>query len=245
MLKAIGYCRVSTQEQKNKRNGIEGQIQAIVQFCEFNGIQLLDVREEEGADGAWGLDRRPVLAGCIDDCKAEGAILLTSRLDRFSRSVEFVSTQMNAFIRKKIRYAACDLGLDVEMFMLHIYASVAEKEKKLIQERTKAALDVLKAKGKPLGRKAHKGQGMAWEAIGEEGRKALSRKAIVYAESMRPLIEPMRNEGLTYKAIAERLNLFGVPTQRQKENHEWEGKHGWTIVSVRNVVMRWDQAIPG
>jgi DNA invertase Pin-like site-specific DNA recombinase len=59
-----------------------------------------------------------------------------SKLDRLSRDVHFISGLMS----QRVPFLVAELGADVEPFMLHIYAAVAEKERVLISQRTKAAL---------------------------------------------------------------------------------------------------------
>lgn len=227
MLEGIGYTRVSTDEQGESRKGLDAQERAIICFAEANNIVLLDVREEIES-GAVGLDGRPVLKSCIDDAK--GRALLVAKLDRFSRDAEFIAVHMNSLVRQKVRLVPCDLGMDVEPFQMHIYAALAQKEREMIGQRTKAALDAIKASGRKLGIHTHKTKAKAHSGL-VHGREAQARKALAFADTMRPLIEPMRLQGMTYEAIAERLNAYQTPTARG-------GK--WSIVSVRNLVLRWD-----
>jgi DNA invertase Pin-like site-specific DNA recombinase len=70
-----------------------------------------------------------------------------AKLDRLSRDVEFIASLMS----KKIPFIVAALGRDVDPFLLHIYAAVAEQERRMISQRTKAALDEAKARGKKLG----------------------------------------------------------------------------------------------
>jgi DNA invertase Pin-like site-specific DNA recombinase len=71
-----------------------------------------------------------------------------SKLDRLSRDVAFVSGLM----AQRVPFIVAELGRDADPFMLHLYAALAEKERRLISERTKAALAAKKASGAMLGR---------------------------------------------------------------------------------------------
>ncbi|MGC1565487.1 MAG: recombinase family protein, partial [Trebonia sp.] len=66
-----------------------------------------------------------------------------SGVDSLSRDVHFVSGLM----AQKVPFIVAELGRDVDPFMLHIYASIAEKERSLISERTRAALAAKRARG--------------------------------------------------------------------------------------------------
>ena len=67
---------------------------------------------------------------------AAGAPIVVAKLDRLSRDVHFISGLMS----QKIPFIVADLGPNVDPFMLHIYAALAEKERGMIAERTRAAL---------------------------------------------------------------------------------------------------------
>jgi DNA invertase Pin-like site-specific DNA recombinase len=54
-------------------------------------------------------------------------------------------------MKHKVSFIVADLGADTDPFMLHIYAALAEKERRMISERTKQALASAKANGKQLG----------------------------------------------------------------------------------------------
>ena len=70
-----------------------------------------------------------------------------AKLDRLSRDVHFISGLM----AERVPFIVAELGADADPFMLHIYAALAEKERRLISERTKAALAAAKARGVKLG----------------------------------------------------------------------------------------------
>ena len=73
--------------------------------------------------------------------------VVVSKLDRLSRDVAFISGLM----AQRVPFIVAELGADADPFMLHLYAALAEKERRLISERTRAALSSRKATGTKLG----------------------------------------------------------------------------------------------
>src|SRR5258705_4542717 len=144
----IVYFRVSTKHQQRSGLGIEAQRAAVKRFAEAEGMQIvaeyIDVETGKGADA---LDRRPQLAAALAAAKRAKCSVLVSKLDRLSRDVAFVSGLM----AQRVPFIVAELGRDADPFMLHLYAALAEKERRLISERTKAALAAKKASGASLG----------------------------------------------------------------------------------------------
>jgi DNA invertase Pin-like site-specific DNA recombinase len=148
MGKAIAYLRVSTQQQHRSGLGIEAQRTAVGRFAEVEGITIIgEFVEAETGKGADALDRRPQLAAALAGARSAKCAVLVSKLDRLSRDVAFVSGLM----AQRIPFIVAELGRDADPFMLHLYAALAEKERRLISERTKAALAAKKASGAKLG----------------------------------------------------------------------------------------------
>src|SRR5262245_48284346 len=148
MSKAVAYLRVSTRQQQRSGLGIEAQRVAIAGFAEAEGITIIAeyVEAETGKD-ADALDRRPQLAAALAAARAGKCSVLVSKLDRLSRDVAFVSGLM----AQRVPFIVAELGRDADPFMLHLYAALAEKERRLISERTKSALAQKKAAGAKLG----------------------------------------------------------------------------------------------
>jgi DNA invertase Pin-like site-specific DNA recombinase len=74
-----------------------------------------------------------------------------ARLDRLSRNVAFVSGLM----AQRVPFIVAELGTDTDPFLLHLYAALAEKERALISQRTKAALARKKAQGAKVGNRTN------------------------------------------------------------------------------------------
>ena len=97
--------------------------------------------EAETGKGADALDRRPQLAAALAAARTAKCSVVVSKLDRLSRDVAFVSGLM----AQRVPFIVAELGRDADPFMLHLYAALAEKERRLISERTKAALAAKRA----------------------------------------------------------------------------------------------------
>jgi DNA invertase Pin-like site-specific DNA recombinase len=144
MRKVVAYCRVSTERQKRSGLGIEAQKGAIARFAQAHGVQIIaEYIEAETGKGADALDRRPQLATALAAAKAAKCPVLVSKLDRLSRDVAFIAGLM----AQRVPFVVAELGPDVDPFMLHVYAALAEKERRLISERTRSALAAKKAQG--------------------------------------------------------------------------------------------------
>jgi DNA invertase Pin-like site-specific DNA recombinase len=82
----------------------------------------------------------------------KGGSVIVAKLCRLGRDVHFISGLM----AKRVPFIVAELGPNVDPFMLHIYASLAEKERSLISQQTKEALAAAKRRGVKLGRNGAK-----------------------------------------------------------------------------------------
>jgi DNA invertase Pin-like site-specific DNA recombinase len=131
----VCYIRVSTDDQHRSGLGEDAQRRAIAEFTAANGLRTV-AEYSDTASGAAPLTRRPGLAAAIEDARKRKCPVVVARLDRLSRDVHFISGLM----AEKVPFVVTAFGLDVDPFMLHIYAAVAQKERAMISQRTKDAL---------------------------------------------------------------------------------------------------------
>lgn len=213
----IAYYRVSTGRQ---RLGLEAQRAAVQAFAQAHGLTIVDeLIEKETGKGADALDRRPVLAKALAQAKKAKASIVVAKLDRLSRNVHFISGLMV----EKVPFVVAALGQNVDPFMLHIYAAIAEQERDQIAARTKAALAAKKAAGVKLGGPKQQEAAVAGAAAGKANADA-------FAANVRPVIQSLQATGLTrLRDIAAALNTRGIKTARGGE---------WHASSVRNVLLR-------
>ena len=172
-MNAIGYVRVSTAEQGKSGLGLAAQRAAIEAFASREGFDISTwyTEVQSGKRVSDTLDERPQLQAALKLGKSLKCPILVSRLDRLSRDVHFLSGLMV----QKVEFVSCDLGLDVEPFMLHIFAALAEKERAMISQRTKAALAALKDRGVRLGSPNPHAGGEVTRALWAQ-RRALAQK---------------------------------------------------------------------
>ena len=148
---AIGYVRVSTTGQERSGLGLEAQRQAIAEFAEREGFTVAEwFTEAESGAGADALEKRPQLASAIAAARKARMPVMVAKLDRLSRDVHFISGLM----AHRVEFVVTSLGRQADPFILHLYAALAEKERALISERTKAGLKAAKRRGQKLGMRA-------------------------------------------------------------------------------------------
>jgi len=143
--------------------------------------------EVETGKGADALDRRPQLAAALSAARSARCSVLVSKLDRLSRDVAFVSGLM----AQRVPFIVAELGRDADPFMLHLYAALAEKERRLISDRTKAALAAKKAAG------GKRGNPRDLAGAGALGRRTQTAAADVFVVGLLPLVRAIQNTAQT------------------------------------------------
>lgn len=193
----IAYRRLSKERKGGKPPlGLDAQQAAIDAFCSVEGYEVKGAFSEiETGKGFDALDRRPQLAAALAAArKLKGCPIIVHKLDRLSRDVAFIAGLMV----QRVPFIVAELGLNVDPFMLHIYAAFAEKERRTIGERTKQALAAAKARGVQLGN--------------ADQAKANAEFARAFAETLRPIVTPVIN--LSSRRIAAFLNERDVKSPR-------------------------------
>jgi DNA invertase Pin-like site-specific DNA recombinase len=221
MERAVAYYRVSTKQQQRSGLGIEAQKATVTRFAEAERLTIVaEFVEIETGKGADALDRCPQLAAALAAARTAKCSVLVSKLDRLSRDVAFVSGLM----AQRVPFIVAELGRDADPFMLHLYAAQAEKERRLIAERTKAALAVRKASGAKLGNPTN------IREAGEIGRATAIAAANDHAERLLPVLQTIRATGArSLGAITVALNERRIPTPRGAR---------WHVSAVANLLAR-------
>ena len=96
---------------------------------------------------------------------------------------------------QRVSFIVAELGADADPFMLHLYAALAEKERRLISARTRDALQAAKARGKRLGRNGAEKLAPAYKA-----------QAVERALTLAPVLRELQAAGLSARRIAAELN---------------------------------------
>jgi DNA invertase Pin-like site-specific DNA recombinase len=189
----IAYHRVSTQKQGRSGLGLEAQRAAVAAFAKAEGFSIVgEFTEVETGKGSDALDRRPELKAALKAAKKLKCQVAVAKLDRLSRDVAFIAGLMS----QRVPFIVTALGRNVDPFTLHIYAALAEQERRMISQRTSAGLQAAKQRGVRLGNRA----------IADANRD----EARARAEALRPVFSELK--GLSANAIAKALNDRNVPT---------------------------------
>jgi DNA invertase Pin-like site-specific DNA recombinase len=216
----ISYLRVSTVAQGRSGLGLEAQRSAVEAHVRSvpGGMVLAEfVEVESGKDNG-----RVKLQAALERCKVTGATLVIAKLDRLSRNAAFLLTLRDA----GVRFVAADMP-QADNLTVGIMAVVAEQERHMTSERTKAALAAAKARGVKLGNP----QGFAGKVY-REGGKAVAVQAAGFAKSLASTVRPLVAQGLSLRAIAAELDSLGVRTARGGS---------WSAQAVKNLVERMDE----
>jgi DNA invertase Pin-like site-specific DNA recombinase len=221
--RAIGYVRVSTEEQAREGISLDAQETRLRAYCTAKEIELLEVVRDEGLSGK---DlKRPGLGRLVAACQegdVEGVVVTKlDRLTRRTRDLLFLVEDIFQVHQVALHslYETIDTSTASGRFFLRIMGALAEMERELISERTVAALAHKKANGErlgavPLGFRLGNGNGL--EPVPEE------------LVSVRRLLGLWR-VGWSYRRIADKLNEEGLQTQRGGR---------WYHTTVAKVVRR-------
>ena len=216
----IAYYRVSTAKQGRSGLGLEAQREALARFGATEGFEIVrEFVEIETGKGADALDRRPQLAAALAEARRRRCAVGVAKLDRLSRDIHFISGLMT----HRVPFLVAELGSDVDPFILHLFAALAEKERAMISTRTREALSRVKARGVKLG-------GPKLAQARKAGVKIIKTNADRHAANVLPIIREIQRAGAkSLRAIAEALNARGVATAR---GGRWQG------MTVSNVLAR-------
>ncbi len=218
---AVGLYRVSTAEQGHSGLGLEAQRASVRAFAEAQGWTLI----AEFSDIASGKDdHRPGFQAALARCRQLGAVLTAARLDRITRRAHTLSR----LLEEGYAIRAADMP-GADDLMMRIYAAMAQKERELIGERTRAALAAARARGRVLG--GDRGYRPAFGPDARVAAQARQEAAERTAHRLALEIEALRAEGvMTNKGLARALMERGVPTPR--------GGSVWTHTTVARLLLR-------
>jgi len=220
MTKAIGYIRVSTQEQATHGVSLEAQSEKIRAYASLYDIELLDIVVDAGVS-AKSLNRDGLQSALqmLDSGKADALIIY--KLDRLTRSVTDWNTLIADYFTDKALLSVTD-QIDTRTaagrLCLNVLMSVAQWEREAIGERTSTALQYKIANGDHVGSPAY-------------GFKMVDKKLeqVSIEHEAIALIQQLKADGLKLQAIADHLNESGIATKRGGL---------WYPTTVKNVLAR-------
>lgn len=202
----ICYYRVSTKKQGLSGLGLEAQETICKNYVSAQqGIILNSYVEVESGKN----DNREILKQAILECKSTNSVLIIAKLDRLSRSVEFIFSLKNS----GVNFVCVDMP-ELTTMTLGIFATFAQSERERISERITIALAEKKKKGVKLGKpenlknnfeKAYSNSLTTRQSNATKNEN--NRKAGLLAVSL-------RNSGITWNEITQTLNDNGFKTRR-------------------------------
>jgi site-specific DNA recombinase len=211
--RAVGYIRVSTEEQATHGHGLASQEKSIRAFAESQGYELVDIVRDAGVSGSIRPADRP---GFADLLAAAGngafAVLLVWKFDRLARNIVYAVTAVNELAERHgvvIRSVTepIDTATPMGRTIFAVLAGMAEQERESITERTwngrreKAGKGGYACGAIPIGYQSDK----------EGGLDLVGAEAVIVRR-----IFGMRKDGATFQAIADALNIDGLRTRRGK-----------------------------
>jgi DNA invertase Pin-like site-specific DNA recombinase len=211
----VPYYRVSTDRQGKSGLGLEAQQKAVSDYLNGGTWELVgeftEIESGKRAD-------RPELAKALEACRRHKARLVIAKLDRLSRNLAFIATLMES----GVEFLAVD-NPHANKLTVHILAAVAQHEREMIAERTRAALQAAKARGQRLGNPK-------LSKVQRKGAAANKAAAERFAANVLPVIRQIQDGGAaSCNAIAKALNERNVRTARGGR---------WSHVQVGAVIGR-------
>jgi DNA invertase Pin-like site-specific DNA recombinase len=222
MVKAIGYVRVSTDEQAREGISLENQKTKIETYCQLNDLELTGILEDAGKSGK-DLNREGMQAiVTLIKARSVGAVVVY-KLDRLSRRVRDTLSLMDLIEKKSIAFHSITERIDTKSamgkFFLNIMASMNQWERDTISERTRDALHLKIAKNERAGQVPY------GYTLAEDGNTLIENET---EQAGIRLIKELHAEGRNYSAICRELSARGFqPLGKQ-----------WYARSIKNILKR-------
>lgn len=221
--KHVAYYRVSTARQGRSGLGLDAQKQSVMDY--LNGGRWKLVGEYTEVESG-GNNARPELAKALAACRIFGATLVVAKLDRLSRDASFLLNLKAA----GARFVIADMPQANEL-TVDLFAVLAQHERRVISERTKAALAAAKRRGVKLGNPAHLDRRARLKGS-VAGNAARSATAAQRAADLGPIVAELRAAGAnTLRALATALNARQIPATRGG---------AWSAPQVQRLLARLD-----
>ena len=227
--KAIGYIRVSTEEQKRDGISLAAQKERIIAYCAFFKFDLIAVYQDDST----GFDmNRPGLHACFEHMKRTGAIFVSIALDRLSRNIIDVEYIMDTYFgvgcQNQMHLMDC-AGIDARTrdgrMMLRFKALMAQHQVETIRDRTQQGVRYAMTQGATVGRLPY---GKAYSRqLDADGRRVVVAVPEQIATITR--IKELHAQGTSPPQIAKTL---------QSENRPTSGNAHWNSTTVRRILQR-------
>jgi len=219
-MKAIGYVRVSTNEQAKEGISLRHQEEKVKAYAALHEMELVDIVVDEGLS-AKTLSGRPGAMRIIDQCLAgEVEAVIVYKLDRMFRNAQEaldVSTKLN---KSGVALHSVTEKIDTQSamgkFFFTIMAACAEMERNLVSERTRDALQHKKRSGEVYNHAPYGYDVVEGKLVDNEYEQGIIKR-----------IKSLREEEVSLQGIADKLNTDNITTKKGKK---------WEASTVRNVL---------
>ena len=216
---AILYLRVSTTEQATEGISLDVQEDRLRAYCIMRDLDIVQVITDAGVSAGKPLDTRPGGQQLLDTIRRKQAdAVVAYKLDRLFRDCADCLTTTKTWDKKGVALHLVDLGgqtLDTSSpmgrFFLTVMAGAAELERNLVSERTRVTMQYKAKKGEYCGGEAPIGRQIADNGIHIEDHDD--------EQELVDLIHQYRTEGLSIRAVADRLNAEGRKARGKKWHH--------------------------
>ncbi len=214
--KAIGYARVSTEEQSREGVSLAAQEAAVRAYCAMRGLELVEVVIDAGVTASKALSTREGGRRVLEAAKTHAIdAVVALKLDRVFRNARDCLEVTETWQKRDVALHLVDMGgqaVDTSSalgkFFLHLLAGVAEMERNLIAERTSSALRFKRSKSEKTGGE------MPFGYVVDDDGKTLIKDASEQAVVRR--IRRLRADGHSVRAIVDRLNKSRTPTRGKR-----------------------------
>jgi site-specific DNA recombinase len=211
MKKAVGYIRVSTEEQSREGVSLEMQAAKIRQYAELNDLALVEIIEDAGISGK-SIKARPGIQSILGMVKGrQTEAVICYKLDRLARNTIECLEMAKIMDKAGVALHSISEKLDTQSalgrFFFTLIASLAEMERGIISERTAAALQQKRRNGEKTGGYSPFGYGV------QDGRLILDPEEQAVIDRMKQL----RARGCSYQGIGEKLAQDGVYNRRGRK----------------------------
>lgn len=206
-MKAIGYVRVSTNEQAKNGVSLDLQARKIRQYAELKEIELLDIKADEGKT-AKNMHREGLqnVIKAVQNREVDAVVIY--KLDRLTRSLKDLNYLIELFNKNNVSLCSIKDSLDTKTangrMVINLLGTISQWERETVAERTSEALQELKAEGRRYGQ-------IPFGKMVVCGRLTNNpQEQEIIAE-----IKALKSKGYSYREIAEVLNGKGYTTRQQ------------------------------
>jgi DNA invertase Pin-like site-specific DNA recombinase len=245
-VKAVGYVRVSTDDQAKKGVSLPGQVAKVEAWCLAHDVELepgdmfvegkgIDQESNRGRSGGKAANR-PALQAALDRvCEIKGVLVFPS-LSRLARSTRDTLEIAERLEKAGANFVSLSEGFDTTTaagkMVFRLLAVLAEFERDLIKERTRDGLAYKIETGSKCSPKVRFGSSINPDDPRRSKKKELPVGLVDNPDEQEAiaLMKRLRSEGWTLRSIAAELTRLGVPTR--------EGREAWNHSTVRKILAR-------